>query len=100
MNESALLLAPEDYNYTTRLTRMGAWAQWRIVAAEDPHQPPAVLYLRLNGAIASRASSSARSFSGWPAWPFTQCSVTLWRFRASSSACQSSTFLTGFLSAV
>jgi hypothetical protein len=29
-----------------------------------------------------------------------QCQVTLWRRRASSSACQSSAFLTGFLSEV
>ncbi|MCY1310356.1 hypothetical protein D9M70_605370 [compost metagenome] len=47
-----------------------------------------------------RASSSARSFSGWPAWPLTQCQVTLCRRLASSSACQSSAFFTGFLSAV
>ena len=29
----------------------------------------------LNGAIARRASSSARSFSGCPAWPLSQCHV-------------------------
>ena len=26
----------------------------------------------------SRASSSARSFMAWPAWPFTQCQWTVW----------------------
>src|SRR5690606_23745509 len=48
----------------------------------------------------SRASSSARSLSSSPLWPFTQCQEMSWRLVASSKACQSSTFFTGFLSAV
>jgi len=31
----------------------------------------------LKGAMPERASSSARSFSGWPACPLTQCQTTL-----------------------
>src|SRR6185503_2043243 len=46
------------------------------------------------------ASLSARSFSGWPACPFTQCHSISWREAARSSSCHRSTFLTGFLSAV
>lgn len=46
-----------------------------------PLAPPAHAIGRairtLKGAMPSRASSSARSFSGWPAWPFTQCQRTL-----------------------
>ena len=53
-----------------------------------------------NGSMPSRASSSARSFSAWPACPRTQCQWTSWRVRAASRRCHSSTFLTGFLSAV
>src|SRR5690606_11789210 len=34
------------------------------------------------------------------AWPFTHFQVMVWRLVASSSACQSSRFFTGFLSAV
>ena len=48
----------------------------------------------------SRASSSARSFSGWPAWPLTQCHSTSCLVRSSSRRCQSSAFLTGLRSAV
>ena len=48
----------------------------------------------------SRASSSARSFSTWPACPRTQCQCTSWRVRAASSRCHRSAFLTGVLSAV
>ena len=48
----------------------------------------------------SRASSSARSFSSWPAWPRTQCQRTSWRARAASSCCHRSAFLTGALAAV
>ena len=54
----------------------------------------------LNGFMPSRASSSARSLSGCPSWPLTQCHEMVWRAMAWSSACQSSTFFTGFLSAV
>src|SRR3712207_8424043 len=46
------------------------------------------------------ASASARSFSGWPACPFTQRQATWWRRRASSRRRQRSSFFTGFLSAV
>src|SRR5579883_506161 len=51
-------------------------------------------------AMALRASASARSFSGCPEWPRTQCQLTSWRAAAASSRCHSSTFFTGFLSAV
>jgi hypothetical protein len=54
----------------------------------------------LKALIASRANSSARSFSGWPAWPRTQCHSISWPRRASSSRCHSSAFFTGFLSPV
>ncbi len=54
----------------------------------------------LNGAIPARASSSARSFSGWPAWPLIHFQVTLWRACAASSRCHRSTFYTGLRSAV
>ncbi len=33
----------------------------------------------LEGAMPWRASSSARSLSSWPAWPFTQCQEIVWR---------------------
>ena len=33
-------------------------------------------HLVLNGAMPARANSSARSFSGWPAWPLTHSQVT------------------------
>jgi len=46
------------------------------------------------------ASSSARSFSGWPACPFTQCQLTRCLPATRSSSCHKSTFFTGFLSAV
>ena len=49
---------------------------------------------------AARASASARSFSGWPAWPRTQFQSTSCGAAAASSRCQRSMFLTGFLSAV
>ena len=54
----------------------------------------------MNGAMPSRASSSARSFWGCPAWPLTQCHVMSCRRAAASNRCHSSAFLTGFLSAV
>jgi len=47
----------------------------------------------------ARASASARSFISSPACPLTQCHSTSCRSDASSSRRQSSTFLTGFLSA-
>ena len=53
-----------------------------------------------SSAIASRASSSARSLRSWPAWPLTQCQCTVWWASAASSRCHRSTFFTGFLSAV
>jgi hypothetical protein len=57
-------------------------------------------FFGLKGFMPSRASSSALSFSAWPAWPFTQCQRTSWRVRAASSACHNSAFLTGCLAAV
>ena len=66
----------------------------RSYAATTAHQ---ALFFFLKGAMPARASSSARSFSGWPAWPLTHSQVTLWRACASSSRCHSSTFFTGFL---
>src|SRR5690349_6276422 len=48
----------------------------------------------------SLASWSARSLRSCPAWPLTHFHSILWRLVASSSACQSSRFFTGFLSAV
>ena len=53
-----------------------------------------------NCSAASQASLSARSFSAWPAWPFTQCQSIRCGAAASSSSCHSSAFLTGFRSAV
>ena len=75
----------------------GHFPRWRTIlpswrsCERDPY---------LNGLMPSRASSSARSFSGWPSWPFTQCHEISCRLIASSSACHNSTFFTGFLSAV
>lgn len=43
-----------------------------------------------------RGSSSQRSFSGWPAWPFTHSHLILCWPSAASSRCQRSTFFTGF----
>src|SRR5690606_18945484 len=54
----------------------------------------------LNGAMPALANWSARSLSSWPAWPLTHFHSMVWRLVASSSACQSSRFFTGFLSAV
>ena len=51
-------------------------------------------------AMAARASASARSFSGWPAWPRTHSQATSCGAAAASSRCHRSIFLTGFLSAV
>src|SRR5579884_1385942 len=51
-------------------------------------------------AISPRARTSARSFSGWPAWPRTHCHSTACAAAAASRRCHSSWFLTGFLSAV
>lgn len=48
----------------------------------------------------ARASSSARSFSAWPACPLIQRQTTLCRCWAASSLSQSSAFFTGFFSAV
>ena len=48
----------------------------------------------------ARANSSARSFSGWPAWPRSQCQRTSWRAWAASSLCHRSAFLTGCLALV
>src|SRR5215217_7007252 len=48
----------------------------------------------------SLARLSARSLSSWPAWPLTHFHSILCRLVAASSACQSSRFFTGFLSAV
>src|SRR5689334_20981149 len=50
--------------------------------------------------IAALASASARSFSTWPLWPFTQAQCTLCGLAAASRRCHSSMFLTGFLSPV
>src|SRR5690606_2115317 len=67
------------------------------MADESPaHLTPPFLY----GSMPWRASSSARSFMSWPAWPLTQCHLISWCLAASSRRCQSSMFLTGFLSAV
>ena len=41
------------------------------------------------------ASSSQRSFSAWPAWPFTQTNFTVWGSLAASSRFHRSTFFTG-----
>jgi peroxiredoxin len=49
---------------------------------------------------AARARASARSFSGWPSCPLTQCQFTSWGLSAASSRCQRSTFFTGFFAAV
>ena len=46
------------------------------------------------------ASRSARSFSGWPAWPLTHCQLILCRAVASTSACHNSAFFTGCFDAV
>ena len=46
------------------------------------------------------ARRSARSFSGWPAWPFTQCHCTWCRPAAASRRRHRSAFLTGCLPAV
>src|SRR5262249_31418543 len=46
------------------------------------------------------ARASARSFSGCPAWPFTQYQLTRCGAAARSRRCHRSTFFTGFLSAV
>ena len=94
-------LRPE-LTITVRQRRQPRGFRIIVVGASAALEPPysATRAFGLNGAMPSRASSSARSFSGWPAWPFTQCQVTLWRFRASSSACHSSAFFTGFLAAV
>ena len=54
----------------------------------------------LKGAMPARASSSARSFSGWPAWPLIHSQRTLWRACAASSRCHNSAFFTGLRSAV
>lgn len=45
---------------------------------------------------AARASSSQRSFSDLPAWPFTHSHLILCWPSAASSLCQRSTFFTGF----
>lgn len=44
-----------------------------------------------------RANSSQRSFSGWPAWPFTHSHLILCWPSAASSRCQRSTFSPAFL---
>ena len=54
----------------------------------------------LNGSSACRASSSARSFSAWPAWPRTQAHSIWCGASAVSRRCHRSAFLTGLLSAV
>ncbi len=49
------------------------------IARRPIHGNPYTCGIRfcLKGAMPARASSSARSFSGWPAWPLTQCQTTL-----------------------
>ena len=46
------------------------------------------------------ARASARSFSGWPEWPRTQCHSTSWAAASASSRCHRSWFFTGLRSAV
>ena len=46
------------------------------------------------------ANASARSFSAWPAWPFTHCQRTRCRATCSSSCCHKSAFFTGWRPAV
>src|SRR3569833_2288660 len=50
--------------------------------------------------MARLARASARSFSGWPVWPRTQCQSMRCGAAAASSRCQRSTFFTGLRSAV
>ena len=103
---SALVPAPEIVAFAVGWIERRGSSRSPIARHRQRRSNPALLpsptaaRFGLNGAMPMRASSSARSFSGWPAWPLTQCQVTLWRVRASSSACQSSAFFTGFLSAV
>src|SRR5262249_3636659 len=56
---------------------------------------PAVLSVPARFRIAALASSSQRSFSGWPSWPRTQCPRIRWICVRASSARHKSSFLTG-----
>ncbi len=46
---------------------------------------------------AAVARASQRSFSAWPAWPFTHTNFTVWGSLAASSRFHKSTFFTGCL---
>ena len=65
-----------------------------------PIRVQTLFYRLVSSSMPWLASWSARSFSGWPAWPFTQCQLTVNFWARASSCCHSSAFLTGFLSDV
>ena len=83
--------------------RRCCWAKRRRCRKASTRRPTRPAPLRLARAAlsaAAQASWSTRSFSAWPAWPLTQCHSIRCGSAAAHSACHSSAFLTGFLSAV